>query len=61
MNGGETEALLARIEAALHRIETAASRPAASLADLQSRHDALREAVSLSLGRLDDLIAEQAE
>ena len=52
---------LARIEAALARIETAgkaaAERPAeADMQRLQKRHDTLRAAVQESLGQLDLLI-----
>jgi len=52
---------LARIEAALARIETAAKaaaeRPAeADMQRLQKRHDTLRAAVQESLGQLDLLI-----
>lgn len=53
---------MARIEAALERIEAAARQTAKAsagseeLADLRSRHDRLRSAVTESLTELDQLI-----
>lgn len=61
MDADRSKAALARIEAALARIEGAARAPRAAaagpeLADLQARHDRLREAVQDSLEQLDQLI-----
>lgn len=61
MNGERSSRALARIDAALARIEHAARRqPAgaepAELARLQARHAALRAAVTDSLEQLDQLI-----
>jgi hypothetical protein len=62
MSGDRTNRALARIEAALERIEAAARRRpepvnAAELAELQARHGRLRAAVTDSLAELDQLIA----
>lgn len=62
MNGDLTTQALARIEAALARLETAAGaaaghrRNGAELARLQARHHKLREAVNDGLQQLDLLI-----
>jgi hypothetical protein len=61
MSGDRSSRALARIGAALSRIEAAARRPRASgdgqeLADLQARHDQLRAAVVDSLEQIDQLI-----
>ena len=55
---------LARVDAALDRIETEAARPASNapqdkpaMAALVARHETLRETVSGSLAELDSLIA----
>ncbi|MFN5243918.1 MAG: hypothetical protein ACK5B7_05715 [Novosphingobium sp.] len=62
MSGERSSRALARIEAALARIEAASRRGAMSgasseeLADLRSRHENLRAAVSDSLAELDQLI-----
>ena len=62
MSGDRSSRALARIEAALERIEAAtrnrAHRAASSdeLADLRSRHERLRAAVTDSLAELDQLI-----
>ncbi len=62
MSGDRNSRALARIEAALERIEAAARRgnsPVASseeLADLRTRHANLRAAVTDSLAELDQLI-----
>ena len=62
MSGDRTSRALARIETALQRIEAAtrksvtAAASSTELADLQSRHDRLRAAVTDSLAELDQLI-----
>jgi hypothetical protein len=58
MEGHSPEAALARIYAALDRIEGAAAsaRPAGD-AELAARHDHLRNAVAESLTAMDALIA----
>ncbi|HMT47969.1 MAG TPA: hypothetical protein PLL44_12705 [Novosphingobium sp.] len=61
MDGDPISTALARIEAALARIEAVTRAPAApsgaaELAALQARHDRLRAAVQDSLGQLDALI-----
>ncbi len=62
MSGERSSRALARIEAALERIQAAtrnrAAVPASSdeLADLQLRHERLRAAVTDSLSELDQLI-----
>jgi hypothetical protein len=61
MDADRSKAAMARIEAALARIEGAARAPrvastAPELAELQARHDRLREAVQDSLEQLDQLI-----
>jgi hypothetical protein len=62
MEGDRTDRALARIEAALTRIEGAARAPrtadGSEIAELQDRHDRLRAAVTHSLGELDALIEE---
>ena len=65
MEGRTPETSLARIEAAIARLEAVASRPPAphghSDGDLPARHEALRTAVTEALGQLDGLIARQQE
>lgn len=66
MDGGSFENALGRIEAAIARIERAASQPAAAQpsavdAELLARHEKLRAAVGQSLRQLDDLLASQPE
>ena len=62
MSGERSSRALARIEAALERIEAATRRGAQvgasseELADLRSRHEKLRAAVTDSLAELDQLI-----
>lgn len=62
MSGDRSSRALARIEAALERIEAATRRGAQAgasseeLADLRMRHDKLRAAVADSLAELDQLI-----
>ena len=61
MDGDRSKQAMARIDAALARIEaaSAATRGPASgpeLAALQSKHERLRAAVQESLGQLDQLI-----
>lgn len=64
--GDRRDRALARIEAALARLERAASAPRSGIPDddgalraLQARHERLREAVGQSLHELDSLIAGQ--
>ena len=60
MDGDRTQTALLRIDAALARLEAAASRPTSSGdGDLTARHERLREAVTAALGQLDGLIAAQ--
>jgi hypothetical protein len=66
MNGDPAQAAWARIEAALERIERAASRPrqgdlllGGGDAGLAARHEALRNEVTQVLRQLDGLIAGQ--
>jgi hypothetical protein len=63
MEGTSPESALARIDAALARLEAVASRPATASestdGDLAARHQRLRAAVSRSLSQLDGLIAGQ--
>ena len=61
MNGDRSEIALARIEAALARLDTAARRPQSSgdgndAAQLIQKHEKLRAAVTQSLRQLDVLI-----
>jgi hypothetical protein len=58
MNGDRTEAALARIDAALTRIESAAQTPRAvePVGDLAARHARLKSAVAESLRQIDTLI-----
>jgi len=61
MDGDRSKHALARIEAALARIEVAARKPRSpaddgELAHLRDRHARLRLAVSDSLGQLDAMI-----
>ena len=58
MDVPSTSSLSDRIDAALVRID-AALAARAPLADLQRRHEALREAAALSLQVIDTLIAAQ--
>lgn len=60
MEGASIEKALGRIEAALTRIERAASLAPKADHDLAARHERLREAVSLSLRQLDTLIGGQS-
>ena len=61
MDGLSTESALARIDAAIARLEAVAVCPPAASGntggDLAERHQALRSAVSQALGQLDGLIA----
>ena len=61
MEGTSPEMALARIDAAIARLEAVASRGAAAPdhadSDLAVRHQTLRTAVSQALGQLDGLIA----
>lgn len=60
MNGGSIEQELARIDAAIDRVESLArSRaPVTEAADLPQRHEALRLAVSRTIAEINALIAE---
>jgi hypothetical protein len=63
MNGDRSEIALARIEAALARLDSAARRPQPSgdgndTAQLHRKHEQLRAAVTQSLRQLDALIGE---
>lgn len=67
MEGATPEMALARIDAAIARLEAVASRDTAtagnsggnSESNLAVRHQALRTAVTQALGQLDGLIAGQ--
>jgi len=59
MDGGSVENALDRIEAALARIESAATRPIQAEQALRARHERLRTAVTQSLRQLDELLANQ--
>lgn len=61
MDGGKSEAALSRIEAALARIEAVVRHRHVAGADLEERHERLRDAVTRSLRQLDELIEAQAE
>ena len=65
MNGDRSEHALARIEAALARMEATAKQPrgptpgtaeGADIAQLRRKHEQLRQAVTQSLHQLDALI-----
>lgn len=56
MTGERTEQALARIEAALARIERAGTAAHDAFGDAARKHDALRMAVTETLGELDSLI-----
>jgi hypothetical protein len=60
MQDGSVETALARIEAALSRIETLAARPVNADPALEERHRRLRDAVGQSLRQLDDLLGDGA-
>ena len=59
MSGGPSETQLARIEAALLRIERATERARAQRQAIEDRHARLRDSVGEALAELDQLIAEQ--
>ncbi|MCW1431133.1 hypothetical protein [Novosphingobium sp. JCM 18896] len=59
MEGASIEKALGRIEAALTRIERAASTAPKADQELAARHERLREAVTLSLHQLDSLLTGQ--
>lgn len=59
MDGGRSEAALSRIEAALARIEAIARHRDIVSDEWEERHEKLRNAVTLSLQQLDELIAGQ--
>ena len=56
MDGDTTQTALARIDAALARIELAAARPRQGDPELQRKHLRLRAEVELALRELDGLI-----
>jgi len=60
MEGSSPESALARIDAAIVRLQAVAASPPAASApadgDLAARHQALRSAVAQALGQLDGLI-----
>jgi hypothetical protein len=57
MEQERTERAVARIEAAMARLEVAAqAAPAATLNEARGRHDRLRAAVTEALGQLDAMI-----
>jgi hypothetical protein len=60
MEGASIELALDRIDAALIRLEDAASRAPAPDPALAARHETLRAAVSQSLRQLDELLGEYA-
>jgi hypothetical protein len=60
MEEDRTDRALSRIDAALSRLEVAAACSRAPSADLEARHDQLRQAVTQALGELDALIGQQA-
>ena len=59
MEGASIEKALERIEAALTRVEHAASREPMADHELAARHERLRTAVTQSLQQLDTLLAGQ--
>lgn len=59
MPGERTTKALARIDAALQRIDNAASRAERTLKAQHARNDHLRQAITETLRDLDLLIAEQ--
>jgi hypothetical protein len=61
MDQGSLDKTLARIEAALKRIENAAARQDEAAGELRARHEGLKAAVSKSLSQLDELIAGQRQ
>jgi hypothetical protein len=60
MEGASMEKALGRIEAALTRIENAASRAPKPDEDLAARHERLRAAVTQSLQQLDSLLGQRS-
>jgi hypothetical protein len=58
MSGSAIYAALARIDAAIARIETAAEAPRQADGALAARHEQLRSAASRTLRQLDALIGE---
>ena len=63
MEGSTSESALARIDAAIARLEAVAARPRDSgedaTSELGAKHERLRDAVAQSLRQLDGLIAGQ--
>jgi hypothetical protein len=60
MDSDRSKQALARIDAALARLEAAALRPSPSTSAIEARHRLLSEAVGDALRQLDALIAEHA-
>jgi hypothetical protein len=58
MDGASLDRMFERIDAALRRIEAAASRPAPADSKLVARHEQLRAAAAQTLRQIDALIAE---
>lgn len=60
MNGGSIEQELARIDAAIARVETTARAPSVNEPSdtLLARHEALKAVVSHTIDQIDSLIAE---
>jgi hypothetical protein len=59
MTGERTQTALARIDAAVARVNAAGQRVGNRTGDLARKHDHLRSAVAQTLHDLDLLIAEQ--
>ena len=59
MEGASIEKALGRIEAALTRIENAASHATGPDGELAAKHERLRSAVTQSLQQLDSLLGRQ--
>ena len=60
MNGAALDQIFDRMDAALARIEAAASRPASGDSELASKNEQLRAAAAQTLRQLDALIAENS-
>ena len=60
MNGGSIEQELARIDAAIARVETLARPQSASAmhGDMPARHEAMKLAVSRTIAEIDSLIGD---
>ncbi|WP_156843072.1 hypothetical protein [Novosphingobium aquimarinum] len=62
MNGGSIEQELARIDAAIARVESAARSPSErpQSDDIHERHETLKAAVSRTIAEIDAMIAAQS-